>query len=164
MRLKMNLLHYLYKLPDNIGLSSASPYHNFDIVCKMLSLPSERLHERTWVKDYFKKIGLYYSNRSFYGDTRNTLNRQMFGVSKYLELDPQLWQNTPINPEDVNDINKFFRNYSKPIEKLKHYLTSQRVVKELVKVVGLRNRFNSNLSAYQTLKSIELSLLKNNFK
>lgn len=164
MRLKMNLLHYLYKLPDHLGMSSTSPYNNFDIVCKMLSLPPERLHNRLWVKDYFKKSGLHYRSRSVFGDTRNTLNRQLFSASNYVDLNPRLWENTPIQTTQINQVNQFLRSYSSPIESVKHFLTTQRGIKEIVKIFGLKNTFNSNLSIYQTLKSIEMTLLNENYK
>jgi hypothetical protein len=164
MRLKMNILHYLYKLPDHLGISATSPYHNFDIVCKMLSLPPERLHNRFWVKEYFKKTGLHYRSRSVFGDTRNTLNRQLFSASNYVDLNPQLWQNTPIKPAQIDQVNQFLKNYSSPIELIKHFLTTQRIVKEVVKVFGLKNKFNSNLSIYQTLKCIEMTLLDKDSK
>jgi hypothetical protein len=160
MRLKMNLLHYLFKLPDHVGMSSASPYHNFDIVCQMLSLPSDRLKDRLWVKEYFKKTGLHYRARNFYGDTRNTLNRQLFSACKFENLNPRLWQNSPIHPAQIEQLNRFFKTYSSPLEKTRHFLTSQRFVKEAVKIVGLKSKFNTNLANYQTLKSIEMSLLK----
>lgn len=159
-RLKMGILHYLSMLPDNMGMSSVSPFNNFEIVCKMRSLPPARLHDRLWVNDYFKKAGLHYRTRNFYGDTRNTLNRQLFSASKFHDLDPHFWQNTPIQPVQVEQVNHFFRNYSTPIERFKYFLSTQRVVKEAVKMVGLKNQFNSNLSIYQTLKSVEMSTLK----
>ncbi|MCA1745406.1 MAG: hypothetical protein LC643_06865 [Bacteroidales bacterium] len=162
MRLKMNLLHYLYKLPDHMGMSSTSPYHNFEIVCKMLSLPPGRQKDRLWVRDYFKKIGLHYPVRNFYGDTRNTLNRQLFSASGFVGLNPQIWLNSPMQPVQIDQVNQFLQSYSSPIEVAKHFLTTQRVVKELVKIIGLKNNFNINLSAYQTLKSVEMSLLKDN--
>jgi hypothetical protein len=130
----------------------------------MLSLPPERLHNRFWVKEYFKKTGLHYRSRSVFGDTRNTLNRQLFSASNYVDLNPQLWQNTPIKPAQIDQVNQFLKNYSSPIELIKHFLTTQRIVKEVVKVFGLKNKFNSNLSIYQTLKCIEMTLLDKDSK
>lgn len=158
MRLKMGLLHYLYKLPDHLGFSSCSPYHNFETVCGMLSLPKERLNNRLWVKEYFKREGLYFRNRVFHGDTRNTLNRQLFEAAGYENLQLRFWENTPMLPEQVEDLNRYFADYRKPIERIKHFLSTQRVVKEIVKMFGLKNEFNINLSAYQTLRALELSV------
>lgn len=158
MRLKMGLLHYLYKLPDHLGFSSCSPYHNFRTVGKMLSLPPHRLNNRYWVKEYFRKEGLHFRTRVFYGDTRNTLNRQLFEGTDYENLNPNRWISTPVAPEKVEALNQYFQNYHQYSSKIKRFLTTQRVVKEVVKFFGLKNEFNQKLSAYQTLRSLELSL------
>jgi len=160
MRLKMGLLHYLYKLPDHMGMSSTSPYHNFEVVCNMLSLPAERLKNRLWVKEYLKKEDLHFRRRSVYGDTRNTLNSQLFRASKFHPLNTQVLRNTPISVEQMTQINNYLKYFSSPSERLRHFFTTQRVVKEVLKMIGINNKFNSSLAEYQTLKSVELSLSK----
>lgn len=159
MRLKMGLLHYLYKLPDHLGFSSCSPYHNFSTVTKMLSLPPNRLHNRHWVKEYFKKEGLHFKTRIFHGDTRNTLNRQLFEGAPHRSLNVGLWENSPVPLDKVKVLNSFFETFPRPTERIKHFLSSQRVVKEVVKVLGWNSKFNQYLPAYQTMKSLEMSLL-----
>ncbi|PWD99564.1 asparagine synthase-related protein [Marinilabilia rubra] len=160
MRIKMSLLHYLYKLPAVMGISSTSPYHNFDIVTKMLSLPGERRDQRKWVNDFFKKKDLYVGNRSLYGDTRNTLNRQLFSNFKFEPLNENLLKSSPIPDELVKQVNRNLNNVGSFAEKANAFFTSQRVVKELLKPLGIKNRLNTYLPSYLAFKALEETLRK----
>jgi len=160
MRIKMNLLHYLYKLPDNMGISSTSPYHNFEIACKMLSLPEYRRHNRQWVNDFFKKENLYIGNRSFYGDTRNTINRQLFLNHQFNPIDETLLSDSPVPNQIIRRVNGKLKNIGTFRERLNAFFTTQRVIKEILKVAGVKNILNNNLSAYLLIKAVEKSVRK----
>jgi len=163
MRIKMNLLHYLYKLPVNMGISSTSPYHNFEIVTKMLSLPEARRANRKWVSDFFRKRNLDFGKRSKYGDTRNTLNRQFFMNHKFDPLDEKLFKETSVSRSLIDKVNSRLQNVGTLKEKTMAYWTSQRVIKELLKKLGVKNELNTYLFPYFTLKAIEKSLKKHQF-
>ena len=168
MRIKMNLLHYLYKVPASMGIPSSSPYHDFEIARRMLSLPEKRRQNRTWVTDFFKKKDLHFGSRSLYGDTRNTLNRQLFRNAVYQPLTPEIWSNYGkdlINPEQIRQINQRLAATGARAESFRHFLTTQRVVKEILKKAGLTNTFTRDYSWWATLKAIEKSITtKNNRK
>ncbi len=160
MRIKMNLLHYLYKLPATMGLPSTSPYHNFEIATKMLSLPMERRKNRRWVNEYFLKKNLYFGSRIKYGDTRNTLNQLLFKNHTFQPLDEKIWEKNPVRIKKVREINENLKNADTPLGIIRFYLTTLRVVKELVKLVGIYDIFSKYLPPYLTLKSLEKTLKK----
>jgi len=160
MRIKMNLLHYLYKLPAVMGISSTSPYHNFEIATKMLSLPEERRKNRLWVGDYFRKQDLVFKNRSRHGDTRNTLNRHLFLNHTFEPLRKGFLKETPISDKTINLINKELSKIGEPGDSIRTWLTTTRVVKEVLKRAGIKDRLYTYMPAYQTLKSFEKTLKK----
>jgi hypothetical protein len=160
MRIKMNLLHYLYKLPDNMGISSTSPYHNFEIASKMLSLPDHRRNNRQWVNDFFKEKGLYIGNRTLYGDTRNTINRQLFLNHHFDPVDEKLLTDSPVPKQIIRRVNRKLKNIGTFRERLNAFFTTQRVIKEILKMTGIKNILNNNLSAYLLIKAVEKSVRK----
>ncbi|MFW5757852.1 MAG: asparagine synthase-related protein, partial [Bacteroidota bacterium] len=160
MRIKMNLLHYLYKLPDNMGISSSSPYHSFEIATKMLSLPDHRRHNRKWVNDFLKKEGLYIGNRSLFGDTRNTLNRQLFLNHKFEPVDDNILKEAPIPNYIIRRVNGKLKSIGTFREQLNSFFTSKRIVKELLKIIGIKNILNNNLFPYLVIKAVEKSVRK----
>ncbi|MGM0377175.1 MAG: asparagine synthase-related protein [Bacteroidota bacterium] len=163
MRIKMNLLHYLFKVPASMGIPSTTPYHDFEIAKRMLSLPEKRRQNREWVVDYFKEKDLHFSTRALHGDTRNTLNRQLFRNFVFQPLTPDFWEKHGkqwVHPHQVEKINKILKKTGSIPERTRFFLTTQRVIKEILKKAGVVNTFNRFLYYWATLKAIEKSVLK----
>jgi hypothetical protein len=159
-RMKMNLLHYLHKVPAIMGIPSTPAFHNFGIATKMLSLPPERRSGRAWVNEYFQNHDLLFTNRSKYGDTRNTLNRQVFSNHPFEPLDKKVIVQPFIDSPQIDKINHQLGRFNTPLERLRFFLTTQRVIKEVLKKIGIHNTFLKNLSPYLILKAVEKTLKK----
>lgn len=77
-RLKMILLSYLMSIPDYFGMPSWTPFLNFNIVKKMLTLPESERENRVWQKNIFKKNKLDVEKKIVSQTNLNTLNKDAF--------------------------------------------------------------------------------------
>lgn len=155
-RLKLALLNYLQIIPEAQGIPSWSPFLNFDIAMKMLSLPQEERYLRKWQTKYFYENNLIPRHSPFSADTRNVVNRLLFFNAK-LEPLKEFNYLDYIPSDQINWINKIFIK-NNPLEYINYRATTTRIIKEVLKKLGHGNLFNSRLSQYQILKALEMSL------
>lgn len=156
MRLKLSLLSYSINIPSIMGFPGWTPFLNFEIVMKMLNLPAERRRDRTWVKDFFASKNMLPHKNMFFQDTKNRLNFHLHNNYSFQPLSDDF--NIPYLTNDrKNEINNYLGNINFT-SKLNYQLTTTRVIKELLKKVGIKNKFSDFLTDYQTLKAIEMSM------
>ncbi len=160
MRIKLMLLSYLMTVPSVMGIPSWTPFLNFDIVMKMLNLPEDRRKDRKWVREFFQKNNMDLKKSMLFHNTRNTLNYQLHHNHKFAPLSINL-NLSLISQTEIEEINKYLTKYNLKVQ-LKYKLTTTRVVKEIIKKIGINNDFNKNLSQYQCLKCIEYCLKRIN--
>lgn len=159
MRIKLPLLSYLTTVPAVMGIPSTAPFLNFETAVKMLSLPQHRRKERTWLKEFFTNHDLNFGTRCRHGDTRNTLNYYLFRNHTFQPLHEEPLQ-PYISKSEIRKINKYLKQANSFFPRIRYFLTSQRVIKEVLKIAGINNRFNKHLNCWATLKAIEKSVFK----
>lgn len=159
MRMKLPLLSYLISVPAALGIPSAAPFLNFKIASSMLALPAERRRGRLWLKEFFATRDLNFERRSRYGDTRNTLNYFFFKNHTFCPLSGESWQSfVPLSA--IHKINDRLQHTGNLFNNIRFFLTTQRIVKELLRWVGIVNLFNKDFNCWATLKAVEMSILK----
>ncbi len=156
MRIKLILLSYLMTVPSIMGMSAWTPFLNFNIVMKMLNLPADRREGRKWVKEFFASKNMQPHKNMFMQDTKNKLNLNLHLQSEFNAIADD-FALPMVSKSEITEVNDYLGNMD--FSKRMHYnLCTTRVVKEVLKKVGITNQFNQYLTNYQTLKAIEMCL------
>lgn len=158
-RLKIILLSYLQIIPEYFGMPVWSPYLNMDIALGMLNLPQERRKNRKWQSEFFKKKGLDLENMNLNHSKKNNLELQGLKNSTLEKLDIDLLSEI-ISTDYLNWINENLFNDSM-VRKYKRKLLSIPKVGGVLRRMGAKNKKLKALSAYKTIKSVELMVKKN---
>ena len=151
-------LHYLKRLPTQLGLPTYCPGHDIEFATAMVALPQERRHERLWVADFFASQGL--SLREAGGNSRYWINYHALRRVPLRPLDEVLLSEV-VRPEYVRWANRnvSWRGlWSEGLEYTKGVRGLRRVT-QLARTQGLANKRTEAYYAYLTLWPIE-SLLR----
>lgn len=156
-RLKIIFLSFLIKIPDYMNLPSWTPFLNYEITMKIACLPEHRRVNRLWVHDFLKKNNLHIKKSKLKHNTRNQLGYLLHSNTKFDPIKTNF--NVPyISEDEINNINNKLENLNINI-KLNYNLTTTRIVKEILRRLGVENVFNKNMTYYQIIKSLEMSRL-----
>jgi hypothetical protein len=77
-RLKMILLSYLLRVPEEMKFQPWSPFLDIDLALSMLSLPEARRRRRTWQIEFLEKKGIHIEKIPLRKSMSNTLNKQAY--------------------------------------------------------------------------------------
>lgn len=160
MRLKMILLSYLIKIPDNIGFKAWSPFLDVEVALGMLNLPPERRINRIWQKEYFQKNRICLEEMNLKYSTQNTLDLQGIRNVRPPELNVKILGEY-IQPNYIEWVN----------QKVAHFMGIRYLFERMLYVpkiggllsrAGVKKEVIQAYNAYLTLKPIEELLIKRN--
>jgi asparagine synthetase B (glutamine-hydrolysing) len=158
-RFRMQLLHYLLRVPRLAGLAPAAPFTDVDVATAMLTLPDERRHKRAWVTDYLGSRGALMDTVA--GTSEYWLYWPVMRRQPLAPLDDRLLAEI-VRPEYVRWINRtvswrgmWYEGY----ERLGRRRGLRRAA-EALNALGLRQRRLEAYHAYMTLRPLERLLRK----
>ena len=158
MRFKMILLSYLFTVPQRFNYTPWSPFLNFEIAIKMLSLPETRRKNRNWQVDFFKKTDICLEDIKIKRNYNNTLNYDATLKSELYPLETKLFKNI-IRESYIEWIND--RVLKRPLpNKLSRKILGIPKLGGGLKRLGFKSKdeFLEAYCAYLTLKPIEYLL------
>ena len=155
-RWKMMFLSYLLRLPDALGMRAWSPLPDPQVALAVLNLPEKRRENKTWVKEYFEKNGIGFSQLSPPIQHHNTLNHQAMRILKPAPLDAA--QLEPfISPDYIQWINASLAHHEGVMNTVWNMIKLPKI-NRIFKLVNIRDERKAAYAAYLTLKPIEYLL------
>lgn len=160
MRTKMMLLQSLISIPEYYGYMGYSPFLDEKIALNMLNLPDDRRLNRVWQRDYFRKHHVLFEEEKHAFTYQNSLNYYALVHHQIEPLNIEVLREA-FNTEYIHWIN----------DQLQHIGRAQRVfqnlmytpkIKEVMKLLGFKNKLMAAYFAYTTIKPIEKLLIKRN--
>ncbi len=158
-RFRMQLLHYLLRVPRLLGFTPVAPFTDVDVATAMLTLPDERRHKRAWVTDYLGSREAALENLA--GTADYWLYWPVMRRQPLAPLDDALLAEI-VRPEYVRWINRtlgwpglWYEGY----ERLSRRRGLRRAARRL-SVLGLRQRRLEAYHAYMTLRPLQRLLQK----
>lgn len=155
-RLRMQLLSYLLRVPASLGLRPQAPFIDIDLALRMLTLPAEQRLDRRWQREFFARQGVDLESEAVPGDRRNTLNFQAMRRVPLEPLDVDLLREV-VRPEYVRWINHNVGPLGYPWEvywRLNWTPGFRRAVGQ-TRRFGLRDQRLPAYAAYLTLRPIQ---------
>ena len=158
-RFRMQLLHYLLRVPRLMGLVPVAPFADIDVATAMLTLPDERRQRRAWVTDYVRSRGA-----DLDGITGASDYRLYWLAMRRQPLDPldERVLAEVVRPDYVRWINRTVRwrgLWYEGYERLSGRRGLRRAAVAL-RNAGLRQRRLEAYHAYMTLRPLERLLRK----
>ena len=158
-RFRVQLVHYLLRVPRLLGLAPVAPFTDIDVATAMLTLPDPRRHKRAWVKDYLGSRGVLLDGLP--GTSEYWLYWPVMRRQPLAPLDVRLLAEI-VRPEYVRWINRtvswrglWYEGYER-LGRRRGFRRTARLLGEL----GLRQRRLSAYHAYMTLRPLERLLRK----
>jgi len=158
-RFRMQLLHYLLRVPELYGFRSDGPFLDLEVATAMLTLPDDRRRERLWVTEYLASRGALLEDAE--GLSRYWLYWPVMRCQPLAPLDERLLAEI-VRPDYVRWINRtvgwrglWWEGY----ERLSGRRGFRRAAARL-RAAGLRQRRLEAYHAYMTLRPLQRLLQK----
>lgn len=157
MRNKIILLSYLISIPEYFGIPAWTPFLNFNIAIKMLSLPKNSRVDRKWQSEIFKEHQLDIENQYLKFSRVNKLNNLGARNHMFSPIDHEVFKGI-LNPSKINRLNRKINKQNTVIE----YILNDLKVLSILRRLGYKSKlgFGKNLANYYVLKAIEKSIKK----
>lgn len=156
MRNKLILLNYLLSIPEHFGITSWTPFLNFEIVMSMLNISDEHRINRNWQTKIFQENNLNIEKMNLSCSFSNNLNLNAALNFKFDELKLTELEEI-VGKKNIDKIN--FEISKKRNENISIIINKLRIYKILEKIFPYRCGHLNYLYDYYTLKSIDLTLL-----
>jgi len=158
-RFRMQLMHYLMRVPRLLGFTPTAPFVDIDVATAMLTLPDERRCKRAWVTEYFVSRGAQFDGLA--GTSDYWLYWPVMRRQPLAPLDDELLAEI-VRPDYVRWINRtvswrgvWYEWYERSGRR-----RGLRRVARLLGNLGLRQRRLQAYHAYMTLRPLERLLRK----
>ncbi|NBB81272.1 MAG: hypothetical protein GVY36_17840 [Verrucomicrobia bacterium] len=148
-------MSYLLRIPETLGCSAWSPCLSADVALGTLNLPAERRQDRRWQRDFFEMEGLHMPSRRGFISHSNTLN---YRATRAVAL----------SPLDITQLKEFFdlaylewinqQIKTSPVRSMSNQAMQVRILKGMLKSMGLEDRFLEAYGAYMCLHPLETFL------
>lgn len=155
-RMKLMLISYLTQIPEYFGMPVWTPFLNFGIVKKTLTLPDDRRKNRVWQKDFFKKVGLNLEDMNLKSVKSNKLDYEIAKNVDFELIDINIMKKH-IKQSRLIEINNILSNLS-IFETIKNQLLYIPKVGGVLRRLGFKNKFLNALYGYYLIKAIEKGL------
>jgi hypothetical protein len=158
MRFDLILLGFLIRLPEALGMKVFSPLLEIDVATATLNLPEERRKNKQWLRDYFRKTGIDFTDLANSHPYKNTLNFQAIKRLPPPPLNRALFEEI-IEADYIDWINRNLNRFDWWQSKFWDF-TRLPKINRVLKWVNIVDERKAAYFAYLTLKPIEYALKK----
>ena len=158
-RFRIQLTHYLLRVPRLYGLDADAPFLDIDVGTAMLSLPDERRPGRRWVREYLASRGALFEDVC--GDDQYWLYWPAMRAQPLAPLDEGVLAEV-VRPDYVRWVNRtvswrglWYEGYERMSQR-----RGFRRASACLRAVGLRQRRLEAYHAFMTLRPIQRLLQK----
>jgi len=155
-RMKLMLISYLTQIPEYFGMPVWTPFLNFGIVKKTLTLPDDRRKNRIWQKEFFEKVGLNLEDMNLKSVKSNKLDYEIAKNIDFELININIMKKY-IKQSRLIEINNILSKLS-IFETIKNQLLYIPKVGGVLRRLGFKNEFLNALYGYYVIKAIEKGL------